>query len=409
MSFYTPTMRRYRRLAPSLLMMGLMFATAPGLLSQQRVLLPEGTVISVSTESVLSSARAREGDTFRTTVIDSVRVEGFTAIPEGSTIDGTVNVVRQASDRASGVLGVEFTGLQLPTGSRVPIEGKLTSTDPSERRQIDAQAGAQVLFVGGRTGPGAAIGAVSAGNASDPVAGMLGALGTLLSKGAEVTVPAGTRLAVQLERGITINVAGESLPRGPDAFTIYTSTESIGAAQRALAHRGYYRGPQDGTLSEPTQRALVEFQIDNGIIATGNLDGRTAAALGLRLAPRATGLTPDEATLVRRNAQVLSVRYRDFLGITQAGRLDPRRFYNPSEIELYFALSAFADNASVYEQMTRLSGNVDGLAAAAGALLEAARRVDAALGATRAPSRTASAWSMIKQDLAELDATYGGH
>lgn len=373
--------------------------------AQQRVLLPEGTVITVTTQSALRSADAREGDTFRTAVVDSVRVEGFTAIPEGSIIDGVITLVRRASDRASGVVGVEFTGLQLPSGSRVAIEGKLTSTDPSERRQIDAQPGAQVLFVGGRTGPGAAIGAMGASNTDDPVAGVLGALGSLLSKGVNVTVPAGTRLGVQLERGITLAGTGGSA-RAPDAFTIYTSPETIKAAQRALSQRGYYRGAVDGSLSETTQRALVEFQIDEGIIVTGNLDGRTATALGLQLATSSTGLMPNEASLLRRNAQVVTARYRGYLGVTEAGRLDPRRSYTAGEVELYFALSAFADNASVYEQMVRLSGNVDGVSAAGRALLGAAKRVDAAMRQTRVPSRTATGWGVIQQDLAQLDGSY---
>jgi peptidoglycan hydrolase-like protein with peptidoglycan-binding domain len=395
------------RLIPALLA-ALLGGAIPvlGLAAQQRVLLPEGTVINVMTRSVLSSTTAREGDTFRTAVSDSVRVEGFTVIPEGSIIDGVITLARRASERQSGVIGVAFTSLQLPNGGSVAIDGKLTSTDPSERRQIDAQPNAQVLFVGGRRGAGAAIGAVGSSGSTDAFANVLGTLGTLLSKGADVNVPVNTKLAVQLERGIAMRVTGTEQVRRSDAYTIYTSAEAIRTAQSALRQKGYYRGSADGTLNEATQRALVEFQIDNGIIVTGNLDGRTAEALNLQLAGGVGGLTPNEATLLRRNAQVLTTRYRDALGVSQSGRLDPRRFYASEEIELYFALSAFADNASLYEQMSMTSGNVEGLTAAGDALIDAARRVDVALRATRVAARIATSWGVIQQDLAQLDSAY---
>jgi hypothetical protein len=407
---FAPSSPRFSSMR-ALLAGALLLATASAmsdLAAQQRLLLPEGTVITVRTQASLSSARVQEGDTFRTTVTDSVRVEGYTVIPEGGTIEGVVTLARRATERASGVIGVHFTRLQLPNGSAVAIDGKLTSTDPSERRQIDAQPDAQVLFVGGRRGAGAAIGAVGGGSANDPLSGVLGALGSLLSKGADVTVPANTQLAVQLERGITMRVVGTTQARRrADAFTIYTSAEAIQAAQRALQQKDYYQGRIDGTLNEATQRALVEFQIDNGIIVTGNLDGRTADALGLQLAEAgAAGITADEAALLRRNAQVLTTRYRDYIGVTQAGRLDPRRFYEKGELALYFALSAFTDNASLYEQMVRVSGNVDGVAAAGAALVEAARRVDAAMRGTQVPTRTAASWGDVQQDLTLLDSVY---
>ena len=112
--------------------------------AQQRLLLPEGTVVTVRTQAALSSQTAQEGQTLRTTVTDSVSVDGFTVIPEGSTIDGSITLVRRANRQQSGVIGVEFTRLQLPNGAATAIDAKLTSTDPGERRQIDAQPNAGI-------------------------------------------------------------------------------------------------------------------------------------------------------------------------------------------------------------------------------------------------------------------------
>ena len=109
---------------------------------------------------------------------------------------------------------------------------------------------------------------------------------------------------------------------------------------------------------------------------------------------------------MRRNAQTLVGRWREYLGITTAGRLDPRRSYQNGELELYFALSGFADNASLYEQMIRLSGNTEGVSAASGALVASAQRVDQAMRGGSVPSRITTGWQAIQDQLGALDTTY---
>lgn len=383
----------------------LTFLAVPPLAAQARIVLPEGSVIVVRTSDPLESATAKVGETFETVVIDTVRVDNYTVVPAGSRIRGVITFAQPATRQRSGVMEVNFDRLTLPDGTARAMSGKLTSTDAAERRQIDSDPNARVVLVGGRGGVGAAI--AGAGSESSPASGLLGALGSLLSEGRDVRVPAGTRLAVQLEQGLVLPRRGTA--RAPDAFTIYTSADRVRAAQQALARQNYYRGPANGQLDDATQRALFEFQIDKGIIATGNLDGSTAQALGI---PTTTGaadaaiLSPDEASLLRRGAQALVGRYRQDLGISGAGRLNARRAYAEGELELWFALSAFTDNASLYEQLVRVSGNVEGSALAGRALISGARRVDAALDRAQPPGRIRNAWSSIRAQLAELDSTY---
>src|SRR3954452_16523276 len=116
-----------------------------------------------------------------------------------------------------------------------------------------------------------------------------------------------------------------------------------------LAQRNYYRGAASGRLDEATRRALFQFQIDQRLSATGNLDGRTAESLGMNLSNGLSGaaLSADEASNVRRDAQALTARYRTELGITGPGRLDPRRSYAQGDLDLWFALSAFEDNTAL--------------------------------------------------------------
>jgi hypothetical protein len=377
-----------------------------GLSAQARLVLPEGSVIIVRTSSPLESSTAKVGQTFETVVADTVRVDNYTAIPAGSRIRGVVTFAQPADRQRSGVIEVNFNLLTLPDGQAYAFNGKLTSTDPAERRQIESDPNARVVLVGGRGGVGAAI--AGAGSDRSPASGILAALGGLLSEARDVRVPAGTPLAVQLEDGLVLRRRGSA--RAPDAFTIYTAAERIRAAQQALARQNYYRGPINGQLDDATQRALFEFQIDKGIIATGNLDGRTAQALGLSATADATTsamiLSPEEASVLRRGAQALAGRYRQDLAVSTTGRLDSRRAYAEGDLDLWFALSAFADNASLYEQLVRVSGNVEGSALAGKALVGGARRVDAAFQRARTSSQIQSAWASIRAQLAEVDLSY---
>jgi peptidoglycan hydrolase-like protein with peptidoglycan-binding domain len=399
-------LNRTRSMAVGVWTLVLLLAAVTGLSAQTRIVLPEGTVIIVRTSSPLESATAKAGQTFETVVVDTVRVENYTVIPAGSRIRGVVTFAQPADRQRSGVIEVNFDRLTLPDGRTQSLSGKLTSTDAAERRQIESDPNARVVLVGGRGGVGAAI--AGAGSERGPASGILAALGGLLSEGRDVRVPAGTPLAVQLEQGLVLRGRGGA--RAPDAFTIYTSADRIRAAQQALTQQNYYRGPINGRLDDATQRALFEFQIDKGIIATGNLDGRTAQALGITAtaagAVEAVILSPEEASVVRRAAQALVGRLRQDMGISAGGRLDARRAYAEGDVELWFALSAFADNASLYEQLVRVSGNVEGSALAGKALVGAARRVDAALQRAQTSAQIQNAWSSIRAQLGELDASY---
>ena len=378
--------------------------------AQARAALPEGSVIIVRTTTPLESSTAQAGQTFETTVADDIGADNYTVIPTGSRIRGVVTFARPADRQQSGVIEVNFDRLTLPDGSVRPLSGKLTSTDAAERRQIETNPNARVVLVGGRGGIGATI--AGAGSENSPTSGILAALGSLLSQARDVRVPAGTPLAVQLEQPLVLSRRGGL--RAPNGSTIYTATDRIRAAQQALARQNYYRGAITGQLDDATQRALFEFQVDKGLMATGNLDGKTVEALGIAATatPGSTGgmggavLSAEEASLLRRSAQALVGRYRQDLAVSATGRLDTRRTYGEGDVEVLFALSAFADNASLYEQLVRVSGNLQGSEAAGRALVGAARRVDAAMQSARTSQQTRSAWSSLRAQLSELDPSY---
>ena len=377
--------------------------------AQGRIVLPQNSVIIVRTTTALESGTLRQGQTFETVVEDTVGIDGYTVIPEGSRIRGVVTYVQPATRSQSGVIEVDFDRLTLSDGTSYVIQGKLTSTDAAERRQIDSMANQRVVLVGGRGGIGAAI--AGAGSQSQSQSGILGILGSLLSEGRNVSVPAGTRLAVQLEQAVTLR--GRGLRRS-DESTLFTSYEMIRAAQTALAREDYYRGTIDGTLSYATQRALFEYQIDKGLNATGNLDWRTARSLGIAgnvgTGGVGTGtgstmvLSAADASTLRRNAQSIAARQRQDLSVTSMGRLNTR--LGDADVDLWFALSAFADNASLYEQIVRSSCTADASMMAGRALINAARRVDTTLAQSRASNAVRNSWNTIRMSLSNIDSSY---
>jgi len=218
-----------------------------------------------------------------------------------------------------------------------------------------------------------------------------------------VSVPAGTALAVELENAVTLRGGGRL--RGTEASTIYTAGDRVRAAQQALTQLNYYRGPITGQLDDPTRSALFQFQVDRGMRGTGNLDGRTAQALGLNLegGPGGAILSAAQASAVRRDAQSLVSRVRSELSASGVGQLNPARAYAQGDLDLWFALSAFADNASIYEQIVTNGGNRDAAVLAGRALAGAARRVDAAMQNARPSGQVQNAWVVLRQQIATID------
>lgn len=381
---------------------GLAFLAASAASAQSRVVLPAGSVIIVRTTTPLQSASAQTGQTFVTNVEESVGVDEFTVIPTGSKIRGTITMATPATRQQSGIIEVVFDRLTLPNGSTFPITGKLTSTDSAERRQIESDPNARVVLVGERGGIGAAIAGAGSGKSANNI---FAALGSMLSQGRDVSVPAGTALAVELENAVTLRGAGRL--RGTEASTIYTAADRVRAAQQALARLNYYRGPVNGLIDDNTRNALFQFQVDRGLSGTGNLDGRTAQALGINVSGTVglsgSILSVNQASAVRRDAQYLVTRLRTDLAVSSSGQLDPARTYNQGDLGLWFALSSFADNASIYEQLVRNGGNRDAAVAAGPALAAAARRVDAAMQNARPSATLQNGWAAVRRQITSID------
>jgi len=385
-------------------------ATSTVAVAQSRVL-PAGTVIFVRTTAPLQSSTLKTGQTFNTNVEESIGVDEYTVIPSGSKLRGQVTMVTPANRQQSGVIDIVFDRLTLPNGNSYAIRGKLTSTDSAERRQINSDPNGHVVLVGGRGGVGAAI--ASAGS-SQNTNNIFAALGNLLSEGRDVNVPTGTQLAVELENSVTLR--GGARMTGVANSSIYTAADRVSAAQRALAQQGYYRGSINGQMDDATRNALFQYQVDRGLNATGNLDGRTARALGINLTAGVGGvggtmsgavLTTSQAAAVRRDAQNFVARIRSELSLSTSGigRLNSSRSYSQGDVDLWFAASAFADNAGIYEQIVNGGANSDAAVLAGRSLADAAHRVDAAIQSARPSTTLQNAWYNLRQQITTLSNT----
>lgn len=182
--------------------------SSPTLFSQaavfsQRLLVPEGTAMSVRLASTLSTKTTSVGDRFTATVASPVRVEGTMAIPAGAQVEGHVILAEQpgkASGRGHLQLQydeVAFGGhrYDLDTRSRVYTSASGTKKDAA--------------LIGGGAVAGGILGGVLGGSAGSAAKGAVvgGAAGTgasLLTRGPQLTLEQGHVLTMTLDRDVRV-------------------------------------------------------------------------------------------------------------------------------------------------------------------------------------------------------------
>ena len=172
----------------------------------REVTLPAGTEIPITLETAIASDTSRVEDPVRARVRRAVVVDGIDAVPEGSTLSGTVTEAER-SGRVQGLARVAFRLVTLqPANSdeRVDVRTVLVgrtapSTKKKDAEKIGIPAGVGAIIggvIGG--GKGAAKGAVIGGSAGTGY--------VLATRGAEVRLPAGTALIVKLAEPVTLRV-----------------------------------------------------------------------------------------------------------------------------------------------------------------------------------------------------------
>lgn len=165
-----------------------------------RLVLPEGTEVSVRLEQPLSSRSARVEDRFEATVVRPVYVDGRIVIPDGSRVQGTVTEAQRAERPArGGRLNLSFDRLLLDGGSTVDLSARLVQVKEDVGSGDTVKHGAIGAAIGGILGK-------VLGGTKGAIVGVLlgGAGGAISSSGDDVELPAGTVFTLQLERPATV-------------------------------------------------------------------------------------------------------------------------------------------------------------------------------------------------------------
>jgi len=174
---------------------------------------PSGAVVPVNLDTDMSSATAKVGDKFTATVRSAN--PGDSEFPAGTKLEGVVTEAAAKNGDNPGALALDFRAAILPSGSRVPLQGSLTSLDSDSvnqtRGRIIAKPGSgkdntgRNVLIG--AGGGFLLGKVI--GRSSTTTGVLGGLaGYLLSrkdkkKASDATIAAGTELGVRIDRDVS--------------------------------------------------------------------------------------------------------------------------------------------------------------------------------------------------------------
>jgi hypothetical protein len=170
----------------------------------KEVTIPSGTSITVRLETAVASDTSKVEDRVRGTLAKPVVVDGVTAIPDGSSVTGTVTeAVRSGKVKGRASLALRFTSLTARneahdiTTARISRQAASTKGDDAKKVGIGAGAGALIGAIAGG-GKGAAIGgAVGAGAGTGVV---------MATRGDEVELPAGTTVTTTLQEPLKVLV-----------------------------------------------------------------------------------------------------------------------------------------------------------------------------------------------------------
>jgi peptidoglycan hydrolase-like protein with peptidoglycan-binding domain len=212
-------------------------------------------------------------------------------------------------------------------------------------------------------------------------------------------------------RSITIATNGQQdqYPSGRSNRTDYTSPRMVKRAQTELYNRNFYNGLIDGQLNPQTRQALANFQRQNGLPATGDLDQRTASLLGLARSDRGSDSTDRQlAATIFRKAQSLLSNYQSSLGIQvndiSAG-LTSNGILNEGDLDLLLQTNSFSNAAAWYQQATANSPYAEGSRIAARILQSSAQRVETSLQNAQQNSKFRQEWASIQSDLSRISVS----
>jgi hypothetical protein len=165
---------------------------------ERRIVVPAGTVFVIRLQDALDTGVNRSGDEVVGTTTEDVRIGHFEVVPAGTTVLGSLSDVEPAG-RVQGParMTIRFERVEIPSRGTYRIDTEpLILEAPSGTREDAATIAAGGII-------GSVIGAIAGGEKGAAIGGAVGVgVGTAIvlgTRGEEIRLPEGTRLATRLE------------------------------------------------------------------------------------------------------------------------------------------------------------------------------------------------------------------
>jgi hypothetical protein len=182
---------------------------------QERPVLPTATVLRLKLNRAISTASARPGQEFSASLAKPVEVDGQIVIPAGTSVNcqlQSAHGARRFAGKPS--LSIKALSVRMPSGEQLTFSA--TVVDTGNPRHLDVDQEGRVrgatpnpmdnIELGALAGAGAVAGAVFAGPEGlliGTASGAVLAVGHIIVKHRDLTLPAGTELIFELDSPAT--------------------------------------------------------------------------------------------------------------------------------------------------------------------------------------------------------------
>jgi len=168
----------------------------------QPIVVPAGTVLTVTTTQALSSKKSQTGQTFLATLAQPISVAGTPALPKGASVSGTV-VNAKAKGKIKGEAELSLALTSISVGDHTyPIQTNVLSNTAKGKGKRTAVA------TGGGAAGGALIGGIAGGGKGAGIGALVGAGAGLIGGAAtgnqQIELPAESALSFTLAESLTL-------------------------------------------------------------------------------------------------------------------------------------------------------------------------------------------------------------
>jgi len=168
----------------------------------QPIVVPSGTVLTVTTSQALGSKESHAGQTFLATLAQPVSIEGTPALPKGATVSGTVvSANAKGKIKGQGELSLSLSSISVGHHTYPIKTAVLSSTVKGKGKRTAATTG------GGAAG-GALIGGIAGGGKGAGIGALVGAgagfIGGAATGNKQIEIPAESALSFTLTSPLTL-------------------------------------------------------------------------------------------------------------------------------------------------------------------------------------------------------------